>query len=165
MLPGITAEFTTAARRAVLTGVNQMSAQINEKVAEDLDTQTFEVTWHSGARDTHWWGGRVYTKKQPLEHMRAWQRRRSVWGKLPALFIMPLSQAYPSGPTRMNNWRSLNRKEKQTKPGTANSTMLMRQQQNSARWNAICGHSAPISAASNPAARIRMISWRHRAGI
>lgn len=55
---------TTAARRAVLTGVNQMSAEINEMVADDLGTETFEVTWHSGARDTHWWGGRVYTKKQ-----------------------------------------------------------------------------------------------------
>lgn len=53
-----------AARRAVLTGVHQLSAKINEQVASDLGTDSYEVTWHSGHRPEHWWGGRVYTKKQ-----------------------------------------------------------------------------------------------------
>lgn len=53
-----------AARRAVMTGVNQLSAQINEMVAKDLHTDTYEVTWHSGHRPDHWWGGRVYTYRE-----------------------------------------------------------------------------------------------------
>lgn len=50
-----------AARRAVMTGVSQLSAQINEMVAKDLKTDQYEVTWHSGHRPSHWWGGNVYT--------------------------------------------------------------------------------------------------------
>ena len=48
-------------RRAVITGVNQVSAKINEKVAQDLGTEYFEVTAHAGARPSHAeWQGKVY---------------------------------------------------------------------------------------------------------
>lgn len=50
-----------AVRRAVMTGVSQLSAQINEQVAKDLKTNTYEVTWHAGHRPSHWWGGNIYT--------------------------------------------------------------------------------------------------------
>lgn len=50
-----------AARRAIMTGVSQLSAQINEMVARDLGTDTYEVTWHAGHRPSHWWGGNIYT--------------------------------------------------------------------------------------------------------
>lgn len=53
-----------AVRRAVMTGVSQLSAKINERVAKDLDTDTYEVSWHSGHRPSHWWGGRVYTYRE-----------------------------------------------------------------------------------------------------
>lgn len=56
-----------AARRAVMTGVNQLSAKIHEQTAEDLETDKYEVTWHTGARPSHWWGGRVYTKQQLVD--------------------------------------------------------------------------------------------------
>lgn len=52
---------TVAARRAVMTGVHQLSARINEKVAKDLGTRDYEITWHAGARPDHWWGGKVYS--------------------------------------------------------------------------------------------------------
>ena len=52
---------TVAARRAVMTGVHQLSAKINEKVAKDLGTRDYEITWHAGARPDHWWGGKVYS--------------------------------------------------------------------------------------------------------
>ena len=105
---------TTAARRAVLTGVNQMSAQINEKVAEDLDTQTFEVTWHSGARDTHWWGGRVYTKKQlvsicglgSVDGLCGANCRHSYHAFIPGISVRTYTD---------EQLDELNRKEKQTK--------------------------------------------------
>lgn len=54
-----------AGRRAVMTGFSQLQAKINEKVAKDLDTDYFEVSWHGGARPEHQvWQGRVYTRKQ-----------------------------------------------------------------------------------------------------
>ena len=53
-----------AVRRAVMTGVHQLAAQINEQVAKNLGTDTYEVTWHAGHRPSHWWGGNVYTKQE-----------------------------------------------------------------------------------------------------
>ena len=57
-----------AARRAVMTGVSQLSAQYAEKSAEMLKTDYREVTAHSGARDKGegWqnhkaWQGKVYS--------------------------------------------------------------------------------------------------------
>lgn len=50
-----------AARRAVLTGFRQTQAHINEKVAADLGTDYYEVTYHVGARPTHQpWQGKVW---------------------------------------------------------------------------------------------------------
>ena len=54
-----------AVRRAVLTGLNQLTGQVQEANAEKLGTEKFEVTWHSTARPTHQpWQGRVYTKEE-----------------------------------------------------------------------------------------------------
>lgn len=56
---------TVAARRAVMTGLNQVTAKINEENAEKLGTDFFEISWHSGARPTHQvWQGRVYSKAE-----------------------------------------------------------------------------------------------------
>ena len=56
-----------AARRAVMTGLSQVTAKINESNAEKLETDMFEVTWHSGARPSHQvWQGRWY-KRSELE--------------------------------------------------------------------------------------------------
>ena len=54
-----------AARRAVMTGYSQIVGKINEQNAAELETDTFEVTWHGGARPTHQlWQGKWYTKKE-----------------------------------------------------------------------------------------------------
>lgn len=54
-----------AARRAVMTGMSQLTAKINDDNAKALDTDMFEVTWHSGARPEHQvWQGKWYTRKQ-----------------------------------------------------------------------------------------------------
>ena len=59
-----------AVRRAVMTGVSQLSSQYAEQAAEELETDLREVTAHSGARDTGtgWqnhknWQGKVYSVK------------------------------------------------------------------------------------------------------
>lgn len=64
---GYSSRATVAARRAVLTGAHQMSAKINEQTAKDLNTDTYEVTWHSGHRPDHWWGGKVYTHRELVD--------------------------------------------------------------------------------------------------
>lgn len=54
-----------AARRAVMTGLSQLTSKVNESNADELGTDTFETTWHSGARPEHQvWQGRWYTRKQ-----------------------------------------------------------------------------------------------------
>lgn len=54
-----------AARRAVMTGFRQVQGKINEQVAVDLNTDSYEVTYHVGARPTHQpWQGKVWTMGQ-----------------------------------------------------------------------------------------------------
>ncbi|MGN1113465.1 MAG: phage minor capsid protein, partial [Acutalibacteraceae bacterium] len=61
---GYSSRVPVAARRAVMTGFNQTVARINDDNAKELETDTFEVTWHSGHRPSHWWGGGWYTKQE-----------------------------------------------------------------------------------------------------
>lgn len=64
---GYSCRAPVAARRAVLSGVHQLTAKMNEAVAKDLGTDYFEVTAHAGARPSHAvWQGRVYSR-QDLE--------------------------------------------------------------------------------------------------
>lgn len=53
------ARIDVAARRAVMTGVGQLTGQIGEQNAAELGTDTYEVSVHSGCRPTHlsWQGG------------------------------------------------------------------------------------------------------------
>lgn len=54
-----------AARRAVMTGITQLTGHISEYNAEKLGTEYFEVAWHAGARPTHAvWQGKVWSKEQ-----------------------------------------------------------------------------------------------------
>lgn len=61
---GYSSRAPVAARRAIMTGVSQLSAQINGMVAKNLGTDTYEVTWHAGHRPSHWWGGNIYTRQE-----------------------------------------------------------------------------------------------------
>lgn len=60
-----------AARRAVMTGVAQLTDKVNEKNAEELHTDHWEVEWHMGARNTgtgfmnhQSWQGKVYSSEE-----------------------------------------------------------------------------------------------------
>lgn len=60
-----------AARRAIMTGVAQLTDQVNEKNAEELGTDYWEVDWHMGARNTgtgymnhQSWQGKVYSSEE-----------------------------------------------------------------------------------------------------
>ncbi len=56
---------TVAARRAVMTGLSQMSQQQANYIAEQLNIEYFEVSAHPGARPEHAiWQGKVYSKEE-----------------------------------------------------------------------------------------------------
>lgn len=60
-----------AARRAIMTGVAQLTDKVNEKNAAELGTDYWEVEWHMGARNTgtgyqnhQSWQGKVYSSEE-----------------------------------------------------------------------------------------------------
>lgn len=54
-----------AARRAVMTGITQLTGHISDLNAERLGTEFFEIAWHAGARPTHQvWQGKVWSRQQ-----------------------------------------------------------------------------------------------------
>lgn len=62
---GYASRVEVAARRAVMTGLTQISGKLAEYNAEKLGTEYFEVEWHAGSRPSHAvWQGRVWTKEQ-----------------------------------------------------------------------------------------------------
>ena len=68
---GKSERIEVAARRAVMTGMAQMTDKVNEKNAEKLQTDYFEVDWHMGARNTgtgyknhQSWQGKVYSSEE-----------------------------------------------------------------------------------------------------
>ena len=70
---GHTDRVEVAVRRALMTGVAQMTNQINESNAKKLNTDYFEVDWHPGARnkgvgiENHQaWQGKVYSKQEMI---------------------------------------------------------------------------------------------------
>lgn len=71
---GHTDRVEVAARRALMTGVAQMTNQVNESNAKKLKTDYFEVDWHPGARnkgigiENHQeWQGKVYSKQEMMD--------------------------------------------------------------------------------------------------
>lgn len=62
---GYASRVEVAARRAVMTGVANLTGKIADYNAKKLGTEYFEVEWHAGARPTHAvWQGQVWTKEQ-----------------------------------------------------------------------------------------------------
>lgn len=62
---GYCSRVPVAARRAVMTGISQLTGKISDMNAEKLGTQCFEVAWHANARPSHReWQGKIWTKEQ-----------------------------------------------------------------------------------------------------
>lgn len=60
---GHTDRLEVAARRAILTGANQTTAQLQLARMDEMDCDLVEVTAHSGARPTHAvWQGQIYSR-------------------------------------------------------------------------------------------------------
>lgn len=57
-----------AVRRALLTGMGQLTGHISDMNGQKLGTDKFEVDWHPGARPDHAvWQGRVWSRQQLVE--------------------------------------------------------------------------------------------------
>lgn len=57
-----------AARRALLTGMSQLTGHISRMNGQRLGTDKYEVDWHPGARPDHTtWQGRVWTYQQLID--------------------------------------------------------------------------------------------------
>ena len=68
---GKSERIEVVARRAIMTGVAQITDKVNEMNAEKLGTDYWEVDWHMGARNTgtgylnhQSWQGKVYNSEQ-----------------------------------------------------------------------------------------------------
>lgn len=58
----------TAVRRAVLTGVNQTAAKLQEELADEVGCDLVEVSAHAGARPEHAeWQGKIYSRSGKSE--------------------------------------------------------------------------------------------------
>lgn len=62
---GYSSRLPVAVRRAVMTGVSQMTSKIAEMNAEKLGADHFEIAWHEHARPSHReWQGKVWSKEE-----------------------------------------------------------------------------------------------------
>lgn len=62
---GYSSRVAVAARRALMTGISQMTGKVAEENAAKLGTDYFEVSWHANARPSHRsWQGKVWSKEQ-----------------------------------------------------------------------------------------------------
>ena len=150
-----------AARRAVLTGVSQLSAQINEQVAKDLKTDKYEVSWHSGHRPSHWWGGRVYTYQELQsvcglgegDGLCGWNCRHSYYAFL---------EGFSARTYTDEQLAVMEEKEQNVRTYQGKQYNAYQASQHSARWKLRCGHSVRRSDSCSRAMGAMMISWLQR---
>ena len=62
---GHTSRCDVAARRAIMTGLSQLTGHISQTNAQKLHTEYFEIDWHAGARPSHrTWQGKVWSYRE-----------------------------------------------------------------------------------------------------
>ena len=62
---GYSSRCDVAARRAIMTGLSQLTGHISQANAQKLHTEYFEIDWHAGARPSHrTWQGKVWSYRE-----------------------------------------------------------------------------------------------------
>lgn len=62
---GYSSRCDVAARRAIMTGLSQLTGHISQTNAQKLHTEYFEIDWHAGARPSHrTWQGKVWSYRE-----------------------------------------------------------------------------------------------------
>ena len=62
---GYSSRCDVAARRAIMTGLSQLTGHISQTNAQKLHTEYFEIDWHASARPSHrTWQGKVWSYRE-----------------------------------------------------------------------------------------------------
>lgn len=137
---GHSSRITVAARRAVMTGVNQLCGQINQMNADNLGTDTYEVPWHAGARPSHWWGGMIFTMQELIDIWDLEQGKELVDGTA-IIHIMPLSRGYLFDNIRTHSLQNLMQKRRWNANGKARNIMPTMLRRSRGKWKLLCERS------------------------
>lgn len=146
-----------AARRAIMTGLNQVTAKYSEAAAEVLETDLYEVTAHRGARDkgAGWqnhksWQGKVYSTRSDSKYpniytvcgLGAVDGLRELIADTEST---PFWKVYPSGHIPIRSLRKLTRRLSPMKDG---SIPHMKRRRSSARSSARCANWSAAGSAT-----------------
>lgn len=63
---GTSSRIDVATRREIMTGLKDMQEQVSEVNARYIGTSVYEISWHTGHRPTHGWGGQRYDRTGKL---------------------------------------------------------------------------------------------------
>lgn len=63
---GTSSRIDVATRREIMTGLKDMQEQVSEIDARSIGTTVYEISWHTGHRPSHGWGGQRYDKRGVL---------------------------------------------------------------------------------------------------
>lgn len=81
--PKHTDRIDVVARRSIMTGINNMALRQAIAIGEQSGTTLFEITYHSGHRPSHGWGGRRFslipTQLIDLQTMRPFLTDEQTW--------------------------------------------------------------------------------------
>lgn len=135
---GHTNRADVAAARAVLTGVNQITAQVSEHNAEKLDTEYFEVSWHPCARPDHQtWQGKVFSRKE-LGTVCGYGTVTGLCGANCRHTFHPFIPGVSERLYPVTGWKSRTKGKPRQKNGTAGSSMPTNRPSSRGRWRPPC---------------------------
>lgn len=138
---GHSSRVDVAVRRAILTGVSQITGKVNERNASELDTEYFEVDWHPAARPDHQkWQGKVYSRDE-LRSVCGLGTVTGLCGANCRHTYYPSSRAFQNAFIQTNGWRSRTGKKPRRRNGRGKSLMLMSRPSSRGRWRQLCGRS------------------------
>jgi len=63
---GTSSRIDVATRREIMTGLKDMQEQVSEIDARSIGTTVYEISWHTGHRPSHGWGGQRYDRQGKL---------------------------------------------------------------------------------------------------
>ena len=131
-----------AVRRAVMTGIAQMTDKVNEHNAKELGTDYWEVEWHLGARNTgtgymnhQSWQGKVYSSAE----MRTVCGLGEMLGSTATTSVFLLFLVFQNVNTQMSGLWSRTGKRMKRSPFMVKSMIHMRRCSISGSWNARSG--------------------------
>ncbi len=63
---GTSSKIDVATRREIMTGLKDMQERVSDINARYIGTSVYEISWHTGHRPSHGWGGQRYDRQGKL---------------------------------------------------------------------------------------------------